>query len=86
MQIVKLNSVRDSIQDELTHDARNDLLQHLLSRGARVLIFAGAVRDTILARECSLTRVEPRDWDNHALYAHKSRFKARSSCETRRLW
>jgi hypothetical protein len=63
MQIVKINSVRDSIQDELMHDARKDLLQHLLSRGAKITIFAGAVRDTILAREYGLTSVEPRDWD-----------------------
>lgn len=63
MQIVKINSVRDSIQAELMRDARKDLLQHLLSRGAKVTIFAGAVRDTILTDEFGLTSVEPRDWD-----------------------
>jgi len=63
MEIVKLNSVRDAIQDELLYDDRNDLLQHLLSRGAKVIIFAGAVRDTVLAHEYGHAGVEPRDWD-----------------------
>jgi hypothetical protein len=55
--------VRDAIQSELWHGARTDLLQYLLSRGVKVFVFAGAVRDTVLSQECGWTHIKPRDWD-----------------------
>jgi hypothetical protein len=63
MRKLIISSVRDSIQHQIWSSPGSELLQHLLSRGARISVFAGGVRDTILAEECGLPQVRPRDWD-----------------------
>jgi len=63
MRKLKINSVRDAIQNEFWHSAGNDLLQYLLSRGVKITVFAGGVRDVVLAQECGLSHIKPRDWD-----------------------
>jgi hypothetical protein len=52
MHTVKINSVRDAIQSEFWHSTGKDLLEYLLSRGLRIMVFAGGVRDVVLSQEC----------------------------------
>jgi hypothetical protein len=63
MRILNINSVRDAIQGELWQSAGKDLLEHLLSNGVKIVVFAGSVRDTILSHEHGFIDIKPRDWD-----------------------
>src|SRR5258708_27561464 len=63
MRRLTISTVRDAIQTELWHSAGSELLWHLLSRGAKIKVFAGGVRDAFLKQECGLGNINPRDWD-----------------------
>jgi hypothetical protein len=63
MQKLVISSVRDSIRSKLWESDIAELLEHLLSRGAKIAVFAGAVRDTVFAEEHGFTDIKPRDWD-----------------------
>jgi hypothetical protein len=63
MRRLNIPSVRDSIQNCLWNSGGCGLLQHLFSRDAKISVFAGGVRDTILAQERGYSNVSPRDWD-----------------------
>lgn len=63
MRKLKINTVRDNIQTQIWNSRGNELLQHLFLRGAKIGVFAGAVRDAILTYECGCSNIQPRDWD-----------------------
>jgi hypothetical protein len=63
MRTLKVPSVRDHVQEHLLHGGKWELLRYLFSRGARISVFAGAVRDAFLSEECGFRHVVPRDWD-----------------------
>jgi hypothetical protein len=58
-----LPTVRDDLHARLYKSAGIELLNYILFRGGRVGIFAGAVRDTVAAREFGWSNSVPRDWD-----------------------
>jgi hypothetical protein len=60
---LKINPIRDAVQGTLWRSPASDLLEHLLLRGAKIAVFAGAIRDLVLSCECGFTHVKPRDWD-----------------------
>lgn len=63
MRRLRLNSVRSAIQTQLWQGVGSDILTYLFRHGVNVTVFAGAVRDVVLAQECGWAHVKPRDWD-----------------------
>lgn len=63
MQKLAISSVRDVIQRKLWSSEIAELLEYLFLRGAKIGVFAGAVRDTVFGQEHGLGNIEPRDWD-----------------------
>jgi hypothetical protein len=63
MKNVNISSVRDELFREARVGFGAQLLDFLLSRGAKVHLFAGAVRDSIAKNECGWSGIETRDWD-----------------------
>jgi hypothetical protein len=63
MLTVKIDSITDAIRNELWYSAGNEILQHFLSRGVTVTVFAGGIRDLTLKNVCGYEQIEPRDWD-----------------------
>ncbi|SRR6266481_892395 len=63
MRKLNIPTVRDAIQNALWESRGGELLEYLFSRGAKIGVFAGGVRDAVLVQEYGCSNIRTRDWD-----------------------